>query len=671
MGFVDDEHVALNTDKTVYKKDKGQTVKANIKNPFAAQDYAIIINAFEKEAANWSDEDYALAYEYKDVYSTRNFSERVREQMNFYPGMHQTSSVPSKDPAYTEAKKMSEKRLGYWNNAMDSPDGFMNALRNNSQDFDYTTIFGTDASAKSRAEHIGKIVTECIPCFGRKLDLEEILPDGDLLEVHAINTKIRTDLLDRIKGLLDDPGMNIDICELLSLLSKQCPQDLVAMMILFSQYLAKLNLDIKFNIDFITNLVGAILSPFLNALSQWLDKWIQMIVGPMLCVLDHINEVIITVQQAKIPLSEGSLSVDADIGVADPQHENQYLGLDAGVSGARGSWASGEYERFNTPDSQKYNAKEPDWPEEEVELAKTEMKEGFNPSMSKAEREATDAKWKELRIKHQKEQREIPPPLRAGSQRDGTRWSKDDIPNSEKISYSFGKDDYHPPEKQQKVARSEKYWDPAPMANAIVQMRNIMQGALQYVNDWFTYITQMIYDLLGTDYGWMKKKTGTSMLKSRVIQLINIIRSMLSAISQNGLKCGENSNFDQEQLKFILEDGLNKFSPTKFKVMDNGDIKVILPSSVDAPDAQSVSDDVEDFQTEKAKAEANAKTNEEAGVVVGPDINVDNDKANIDAVKQKSVESGIIVKNCLKDMTSDQLDKARQWIAEYERRANG
>lgn len=676
MALTNDEYYHVGSDKEVIAKSEGKTLKVNISNPLAMQDYSLIINVFEKEASNWVEEDYALAYHYKDVYSTRNFSERVREQMDYYPGMHQTSSVPTTDPFYTNAKEQSNERLNFWDNAMDNPDAFMNGLRSREQDFDYTKIFGTDSSAKTKAENIGKVLTDCIPCFGRLLDADALIPDGDILEVHMLNIKARTDSIDKLKKFLKDPGMNMDICEILNLLSSLCPPDLLAMLALLTQFLAKLNLDIKFNLDFIMNLVGAILSPFLNALSQWLDKWIQMILGPMICVVDHVNEVIITAQQAKIPFSEGSIDISADLGVAAPAHKNASLKTGDGITPTRGAWSNAEFEAFNTPDSQKYNPQRPDWPDAERELASEEMAEEWNPSMSQVEREATNAKWANLKEKERVKREKIPPPLKSSNPRDGTRWSKDSIPNSEKYETGYSKgDEYYPPEKQDKVKDSEKYWDASPLVNSIVQIRNILQGAIQYVNDWFTYITQMIYDLLGTDIGWMEKKTGSTVQKSRIIQLIRIIKSILSAMSQNGLKCGSNSNFDQDQLKFILEEGLNKYSSTQFKVLDNGDIEVIPAGANTLPDAEDLSEQVAaDIAARDAKAGVGAgakTTTNDMGVTVGPDIGVVDNKVKTEEVKQKSIKSGIIVKNCLKDLTTEELNNAKQWIAEYERRYNG
>ena len=104
--------------KTVKLDPVKGTYQLNHLNPFARQDYSVIIRAFERECAEWSESDYALAYHYRDTYGLRQFSYRVAEQMNYYPGMHQSENPPSEDPALTNARRMEEQGwttgIGQW-----------------------------------------------------------------------------------------------------------------------------------------------------------------------------------------------------------------------------------------------------------------------------------------------------------------------------------------------------------------------------------------------------------------------------------------------------------------------------------------------------------------------------------------------------------------------------
>jgi hypothetical protein len=691
MSFTQDEYIPVETSSEAafkatpdWTKGKAETgefgVYVNPDNTFAQQDYAIIIKTFELDAANWTREDYAKAYHYRDVYSTRNFAERTRLQMRYYPGMHQvTGAAPETDPFYTEAKKKSEKRLDYWDTAMDSPDAFMSGLRQSQEDFDYTKIFGSDVSAKTRAENIGRLLTECVPCFDRLLDPGNLLPDGDLLEIHALNIKVRTDILDKVKSLFKDPGAFVDICELLNLLKHLCPQDLLAILALLTQYLAKLNLDVKFNIDFIIQLVGPILSPFLDALSAWLDKWVQLILGPIICVIDHINETILIAQSARIPLAQVGGNIDLDVGVAGPGHVNianpMGIGGTAGLGDPEkgiiepgaldpkaGVWGNWEAEVFRTPDSQKYNPTIPDYPLEETELAALEIDEEWDPALTEEERRERDERWKEMRAQERAKRQYIPPPLRY-EQHDGTRWSKDDIPNSEK--YMVGGEfeaGYHPPEKQAKPIPATEYYVTSPIVASIVHLRNILQGAVQYVRDWFTYVTQMVHDLLGTDLGWMTKKADTTMLKSRLIQLIMLVKAMIKAVSENGLECGTHTNFNPSQMKFILEGELNRHSATQFEVQDDGTVAVIPPGRQAGPDVQ---DHTPTLETTPSGVEQVPEA-VVPGTVPGETISAPKKPAD----KQKFVESGTIIKDCFKNVAQDELEQVRSWIADFEKRGS-
>jgi hypothetical protein len=653
--------------------DSREEIAINQNNPFAENDYGIIVKAFEVECANWAEEDYALAYHYHDVYGTENFSYRVREQLNYYPGMHQTTTnVPSEDPAYTNAKRQGEDRLNYWDNAMNNPNTFMNGVRQRQQDFDYTTIFGSDASAEDRARELGKMLSECVPCFDRLLDPGALLPDGDLLEIHALNIKVRTDILNKINQLFDDPGSYIDICELLKMLSHICPQDLLALLVVLTQFLAKLNLDVKFNIDFIIQLVGPILSPFLDALSQWLDKWIQMILAPIICVVDHINETIFLAQNMSVPFSDVSADVDIDLGIAAPLQQNSagnfVGGIDSGVGNKNegvfdpafdepygSAWGKWQWEQFNTPDQEKYNPTVPRIPDEEIQLAREEIGAAWDSKETEIEREERTRRWEDLKAQEQKRRNVVPPPERLPD-RDGTRWSKDDIPNSEK--YETGGEweiGYHPPERQRRPAQATEYLDPAPLVNSIIQMRNILQAAISYVQDWFTYVTQMIYDLLGTEIGWMAKKADNTALKSRVIQLISLVQAILRTIKNNGLECGTESNFSPSQMRYILEEELNKTSSlsgsSRFKVEEDGTVVLLPPGYTSQPDEKNLADEI----GAEVLTPISGSTPDE--VIQEPVIE-----------QQKTTESGIIIKDCFKNVGHDELVQIKKWVADFEQR---
>lgn len=657
MTLTQDKYIPVETDKNVDFNDEGFEI--NVLDPFLEQDLGIIISTFEKDCQNWAEEDYSQVYLYRDVYGTENFSHRAREQMDYYPGMHQTSNPPEDDPLYTNAKEESNKRINFWNSALDNPKAFMSGLESRREDFDYDKIFGSEGNKKTKAENLGKMLTECIPCLDRLFDMDALLPDGDLLEIHAMNIKVRTDILEKTAALFRDPGMYIDVCSLLKLFSSLCPQDILSIKVLLTQYLAKLNLEVNFNLDFVIQLVGPILSPFLDQMSSWLDKWIQVLLNPQICVLDHINETILIAQQAKIPLSEVGANIGLQTNASGPMHKNlssneriaasmgfgdseKYI-FEDGRDAYAGAWGEYNVEQFNTPEEEKYNPNKPEVPMEETELAFKEIADAWSPSYSAEDRTERDIRWAELKRKQKQRQAEVPPPLEK-AHRDGTRWSKDKIPNSEK--YTSGGEfeaGYYPPERYRSTKPASEYFVSTPIVQSLVETRNIVQGAIQYIQDWFEYITQMVYDLIGTDIGWMSKKTDTTVLKSRIVQLIYMIDAIIESISDNGLECGINSNFDEGQLKFILQNKMNDMitGNRQFEVKDDGSIVLTYKKQAKVTD-------------NSAKSDTNAQK-------------ISNTGTPSDTITAEPIEqSSVVIRDCFKSVSKEELDKAKQWIAEFQ-----
>jgi hypothetical protein len=702
MGFVDDEHVKTggpgHDDAIDDLSREGAAVSASpddlppwaqggvtaATGVFVPADSQAIIKFFEVNSGQWQEEDYAWAPHYRDVYSIENFSKRVKEQMMYYPGMHQSNEGHSPysgyanqpDPFQQQAQKMGESQLNYWNQAMDNPDSFMAGMKARQGSFDYTKLFDSKDDFKKNA---AAIITECIPCFDRLFDGAQLLPDGDILEVHLLNINLRTDLLDKLKELFADPGFNIDICELLKLLSHLCPQDLLAILALLSQYLAKLNLDFAFNLDLIIELIGPILSPFLDALSEWLDKWVQMILAPIICVIDHINMTIYLAQQIKLPLSESQVNLDYSAGLAGPNivgnlgkkftdgwvtsHAQSESGIHAGFNpegeNEYSPYAFGysDNELFNTPDSQLYNPDTPELPREEWEAALAESGQawGIDPSDNSPEWYATYAEmseeerrkmWEELYQERQQKELEFDSlPRNQMPKADGTRWSANDVPGSEKKfsfqSFSHGQ---VPPNQQAPKPADEYYLDGGAIVDPILQMRNIIQGAIAYVQDWFDWVVQLVYDLLGTDFGWMKKKHGQTVLKSRVIQLIYMLKAIIEALlEEDAFECGVHTNINPEFMRRLLTKYMNRVSPYEFKERPDGTFELIRPGDTrPAPDI----DDLAQDPTAEVEGEQKHKTPE-----------------------QKAAESGIIIKDCLKSVSTDELEKMRAWIRDFEKRS--
>lgn len=714
MGFPDDKKVTFNTDQSSIAEElstQGTTTAtpglpstdSEISNIFEAGDCQLVIKHFELQSSHWQEEEYAHVVHYKDIYSTEHFSTRVREQLAYYPGMHSagaggTGPGPDKDPFKTNAQKMGDRNLNYWSESMTSPENFMEGLKNEDAGINYSEMFKGDSG--DTAKNVASAVAKCVPCFDRIFDGAQLLPDGDLLEVHALNIKMRFDLLDKLKSLLKNPGFTVDICQLLKYFAGQCPEDLLTILALLTQYLAKLNLDFSVNSDLIIELIGPLLSPFLNAVTQWLDKWVQIILAPMICIIDNINMTIYTAQQLKLPLTEGQVNLGYDAGVAGPGLTNaasdgqfsvglgqRYDAFDrSGYDEATGTplrnkgksynpflKAESNNSVFRTPSSQRYNPQSPVPPVEETELALAQAREGLfrrqedNTEDSNGKKSYKDLSsqerqdlWSSIKTDYWVDENvDRPPPLTDTNPKDGTRWSKDNTPPSEKdlilnknVSYETSA---FPPEQQANPLNGTDYYiDAGDLVSPIIQMRNIVIGGVRYVQDWFKWATQLIYDLIGTDFGWMNKKMDNTILKSRIIQLIKMIKAILEAEAKNGLECGINTNFDSSHLRFILEDVMSKQGPYKFKARKDGDFDLILPTTASGSASGS-----------QNASGINLPNDQPQGTI----DNISSTSSTTD--EQKTISSGIVVKDCLKQVKESEASKVREWIADFERRSNG
>jgi hypothetical protein len=166
----------------------------------------------------------------------------------------------------------------------------------------------------------------------------------------------------------------------------------------------------------------------------------------------------------------------------------------------------------------------------------------------------------------------------------------------------------------------------------------------------------MIYDLLGIEIAWMQDKTGSTILKTNIIQMIMLVKAVLEAIKRTDLDCGLNTNMDQDRMKDLIENVLPKYTDNKFTVLDNGDIVMVPHGSV-------IQDPSQIKETIKEKKEvgkpATTSVTKPSDSVISP--------AKPQS-EQKVEESAIIIKSCLNNVSSDSLAKVRSWISDFEKR---
>lgn len=150
----------------------------------------------------------------------------------------------------------------------------------------------TVANADSVGEAVATIVADCIPCEERILALLSLNPLEDfwdaLERIYQMQTGFILDLFDLLLG---DKSLLVfaDICSLFDFLSFQCVPDLYRMIIvlarLIQKYMFELD-DIKAVLnDILGRMFSGTLAPFLGMI----DRYQQLIIAPVVCIVDSIN----------------------------------------------------------------------------------------------------------------------------------------------------------------------------------------------------------------------------------------------------------------------------------------------------------------------------------------------------------------------------------------------
>lgn len=131
---------------------------------------------------------------------------------------------------------------------------------------------------------------QCVPCFPRP-SLGDLRPGEEMFGLLENSFANRYEaLIRRWKRLFSDPAVYDDLCSIGDFLNEQCVPDLRALIALLSIYSAKIA-DIKFISpqNMFMAMIGPIFSPVFQGLADVLDKYIQLIVSPILCVINSLD----------------------------------------------------------------------------------------------------------------------------------------------------------------------------------------------------------------------------------------------------------------------------------------------------------------------------------------------------------------------------------------------
>jgi hypothetical protein len=136
----------------------------------------------------------------------------------------------------------------------------------------------------------GKLVKECIPCGIRPMNLKDIQFSDPLIDTMKDLTRKLEELKKLLNGLMLGNQAEMDLCDLLSLLDFQCLPDLVALLSMLGMMQTKYFSGITANWkQGLNSLIAPFLSPVIGPLVHNLDRYVDLICDPLICVVEALE----------------------------------------------------------------------------------------------------------------------------------------------------------------------------------------------------------------------------------------------------------------------------------------------------------------------------------------------------------------------------------------------
>jgi len=167
-------------------------------------------------------------------------------------------------------------------------------------DLGLTTLQGVNISntlyTMIQADNIGDamktLVADCVPCQDRILTLLSVNPVSDVLSiVNRSYQRMMNFLVQLFDLVLGDHSVEIfaDVCSLLKFLHFMCLPDLFRLIIVLSRLISKYSMKLKEIQLTFSAILGRIAGPALTPLATLMDKYIQLIMAPVECMVDSID----------------------------------------------------------------------------------------------------------------------------------------------------------------------------------------------------------------------------------------------------------------------------------------------------------------------------------------------------------------------------------------------
>jgi hypothetical protein len=239
-------------------------------NPYLQQDLTSIIDAFTKPGAGLEVQEAigtglpAAVYGSPDTkYSYAWASERLQDKM---------------DKAKSWVKSIKDYRKA-------GPTG-------NIAGVEFKNTFGSILSADDAGEAMLRALADCVPCEDRILALLSLNPLEEL--ANAANRMYQMQvafLLDLFDLLLGDKSLGVfaDFCSLIDFLNFECIPDVVRMILVLGALVQKYSVKLSSLQLTVTDILGRMFGASLAPLLSMIDKYIQLIVAPIECVINEID----------------------------------------------------------------------------------------------------------------------------------------------------------------------------------------------------------------------------------------------------------------------------------------------------------------------------------------------------------------------------------------------
>ncbi len=171
------------------------------------------------------------------------------------------------------------------------------------QGIDIQNTLYTIGTSGSFGNALQTIVADCVPCKERILSLLSINPIEDLWnyidEQYQQSVSFILDLHDLLLGD-KSIGVFADFCNLFKFLSFMCVPDLYSMILVLSKLMTKYAITMAQTKTSFMAIIGNISGPALTPLAGIMDKYLQLIIAPMECVV-----AVLDTQLQKIDVNQG------------------------------------------------------------------------------------------------------------------------------------------------------------------------------------------------------------------------------------------------------------------------------------------------------------------------------------------------------------------------------